>query len=102
MTAEFPPGSRTVPSAKSARLNLRVREEQKALLEEAAALSGRSLTDFVLASAQSAADDLLADRTRFVLAADQWDAFAAALERPARELPRIAALLSKPSVIEPA
>jgi len=87
--------------ARSSRLHFRVPEEQKALLEEAAALSGRSLTDFVLSSAQSAANDILADRTRFALPRDQWDAFAAALERPPRELPKIAALLSEPSILDP-
>jgi uncharacterized protein (DUF1778 family) len=87
--------------ARSSRLHFRVSEEQKALLEEAAALSGRSLTDFVLSSAQSAANDILADRTRFALPPDQWDAFAAALERPPRELPKIAALLSEPSILDP-
>lgn len=87
--------------ARSSRLHFRVPEEQKALLEEAAALSGRSLTDFVLSSAQSAANDILADRTRFALPRDQWDAFAAALERPPRDLPKIAALLSEPSILDP-
>jgi uncharacterized protein (DUF1778 family) len=85
--------------SKGARLNFRVREEQKAVLEEAAALSGRSLTEFVLASAQSAANDILADRSRFILPAEQWHAFVAALERPPRELPRIATLLASPSML---
>ena len=96
-TTAVPPSGRP---ARSSRLHFRVREEQKALLEEAAALSGRSLTEFVLTSAQSAANDILADRTRFVLPPEQWDAFAAALERPPRELPRIAALLSEPSILD--
>ncbi len=86
--------------AKSARLNFRVSQDQKDVLEEAAALSGRSLTEFVLASARSAASDILADRTRFVLTPEQWGAFADALARPPRELPKIAALLSSPSILD--
>jgi uncharacterized protein (DUF1778 family) len=97
-TTAVPPPARP---ARSSRLHFRVPEEQKALLEEAAALSGRSLTDFVLSSARSAANDILADRTRFTLPPDQWDAFAAALERPPRDLPKIAALLSEPSILDP-
>lgn len=93
--------SRSTRSSRSSRLNFRVRDEQKALLEEAAALSGRTLTEFVLSSAQSAANDILADRTRFALPTEQWDAFAAALERPPRELPKTAALLSEPSILDP-
>jgi len=77
-----------------------VPDEQKALLAEAAALSGRSLTEFVLSSARSAANDILADRTRFVLSAEEWDAFADALERPPSELPKLAALLSETSVLD--
>jgi uncharacterized protein (DUF1778 family) len=37
------------------RLEARVSAEQKALMERAAALEGRSLTDFVVGSAQAAA-----------------------------------------------
>ena len=100
MSTETAVAPRPARSARSSRLHFRVHDEEKALLEEAAALSGRSLTDFVLSSARSAANDILADRTRFVLSAEEWDAFAAALERPPRELPKIAALLSEPSVLD--
>lgn len=100
MTAETAATHPSTRSARTSRLNFRVPDEQKALLEEAAALSGRSLTDFVLSSARSAANQILAERTRFVLSPDEWDAFAAALERPPRELPRMAALLAEPSVLD--
>ena len=43
------------PRTKTARLEARVTSEQKALLQRAADLSGQSLTDFVVASAQEAA-----------------------------------------------
>lgn len=41
------------------RLEARISPEQKALLERAAALEGRSLTDFVVASAQAAAHETI-------------------------------------------
>jgi Protein of unknown function (DUF1778) len=40
--------------ARSQRLEARLSADQKALIEQAAALQGRSVTDFVLASAQDA------------------------------------------------
>ncbi len=48
--------SKTMPPAtKTARLETRVTAEQKALFQRAADLTGRSLTDFILTSAQEVA-----------------------------------------------
>lgn len=49
--------TRTAPRSprRAERLEARVSREQKKLLERAAALEGRSITDFVVASAQAAA-----------------------------------------------
>jgi uncharacterized protein (DUF1778 family) len=65
-------------AARSARLEARVTDEQKTLLQRAAALLGRSLSDFLVASAQDAATRVIqehemirltkADRTVFVSA----------------------------------
>lgn len=87
-------------AAKGARLDLRVSSEQKRLLEEAAAATDRTVTDFVLASAALAARDVMADRTRFALPPDRWAAFTAAMDREPRYLPRLAAFLSEPSVLD--
>jgi uncharacterized protein (DUF1778 family) len=43
-------------TAKRERLEARITPEQKALLQQAARLQGRRLTDFVVASAQAAAE----------------------------------------------
>ncbi len=86
--------------AKTARLDLRVSPEQKHLFEEAAAVTSRTVTEFVIQSASVAAHDVMADRTRFVLPPEQWSAFAAAIERKPRVLPRLAAFLAEPSVLE--
>jgi hypothetical protein len=42
----------------------------------------------------------LADRTRFVLDAEKWKAFLAALDATPRELPRLKRLFKEPSVFE--
>ena len=100
MTATALPASIQTRATKGARLDLRVSPEQKHLFEEAAAATQQTMTEFVVQSAEVAAHDVLADRTRFVLAPEQWAAFSSAIDRKPRVLPRLAAFLSTPSVLE--
>lgn len=46
-------------------------------------------------------DQDLADRVHFVLSAEQWTEFLAALEAPPREHPRLRRLLSEPTMFDP-
>ncbi len=85
---------------KTERLDLRVSPEQKRLLEEAATYMDRTVTDFVVQAASVAARDVMADRTRFVLPSDQWAAFSEAIDREPRYLPRLAAFLAEPTVLD--
>ncbi len=96
------PHAASVPAraAKRARLDLRVSAEQKRLFEEAASATDQTMTEFVVQSAEVAAQEVLADRTRFVLAPEEWEAFSAAVNRKPRVLPRLAAFLTAPSVLE--
>lgn len=80
------------------RWDFRVSPETDRLVRQAAESSERTLTDFVVESALLEAERLLADRTRFVLEADQWDAFVASLDRPPRANPKLAKLFAQPSV----
>jgi uncharacterized protein (DUF1778 family) len=61
---------------------------------------GESLTDFIIRSACSEAEHMLADQRRFLLDTDQWNAFVDALDRPAQVKPRLRRLLEEPSVLE--
>jgi uncharacterized protein (DUF1778 family) len=65
-------------------------------LQAAASAAHRSVSDFVMESALSRAEEALADRRIFGLDADKWAAFQAALDAPARSLPRLQALLDEP------
>ncbi len=88
----------TAPDAirrKQARLAVRLTPEQDALIRDAAAVSGQSLTDFVTAAAVTRAEDALADRRVFRLDDDAWAEFTAILDRPAQRLPELAALLQE-------
>jgi uncharacterized protein (DUF1778 family) len=67
---------------RSERLEARVTAEQKTLIEEAAALQGRSVTDFVLTSVHDAARRAIADHREMTLSIKDSHAFVAALTKP--------------------
>lgn len=83
-------------ATKTARRNLRVAPADDALIQQAAALAGESVSEFVVASARSRAEMLLADRRQFVLGDDAWAAFVAALDRPAQARSQVVDLLRRP------
>ena len=90
----------TTSTQRAARLTLRATLRQDRAIRQAAALAGKSVTDFVLDSAVAAAEAALADRRRFVLSPAAWDAFIAALEAPAKDRPRLQRLMQEPGVLE--
>jgi len=81
---------------KTARVQLRVAPTDDALFRQAAELSGESLTTFLLDSGRERAERVLADRTRFALAAKDWKRFSAALDKPAEVNAGVADLFSRP------
>lgn len=81
---------------KTARLNLRVAARDDNLFREAAALSDESISEFLVESGRERAERLLADRTEFVLDQASWDQLTAALDQPARALPQLKELFSRP------
>ncbi|MBI2170301.1 MAG: DUF1778 domain-containing protein [Actinobacteria bacterium] len=85
---------------KTERLGLRTTERQHALLQAASAAEGTSMTEFVLRHATRAAEELLADRRTFLLGDAQWEAFMAALARPAKERPALKKLLQAPTILD--
>src|ERR1035438_6893555 len=87
-------------NAKDRRINLRATSVQESLIRSAAERRGISLTDFVLESACTRAEETIADQVHFVLSEKQWKAFNDALERPARVRPRLLKLLTEPSILE--
>ncbi len=80
---------------KLARLAVRLTPDRDALIRDAAAASGQSLTDFVTAAAVVRAEDTLADRRIFRLDDAAWAEFAAILDRPAQRVPELAKLLDE-------
>jgi len=76
--------SQTIPVAtKTARLETRVTAEQKALFQRAADLAGRSLTDFILTSAQEVAARTVREHDVLTLSGQDRQLFVDALLQPA-------------------
>ena len=67
---------------KRERLEARVSPEQKALIERAAQLQGRSITDFLVASAQQEAERVIHEHEVLVLTPRDSVAFVQALLNP--------------------
>jgi uncharacterized protein (DUF1778 family) len=77
------------------KLDVRVSPTAKSKLQAAAAVTHRTVSDFVLESALSRAEETLADRRVFVLDDEKWEAFLAALDAPPRPMPRMRKLLEE-------
>jgi uncharacterized protein (DUF1778 family) len=80
--------------AKDTRWNLRVAADADEVVREAASLSCRNLTEFVQHAALQEAERILADRTRFTLDDEQWEAFTTLLDRDPQDNPGLAKLFS--------
>lgn len=87
---------------KSERIDIRTTPVAKRTLQEAATISSKTVSEFMLDSALTQAAEVLADRRLFLLDDEQWTAFMAALDAPAQPLPRLERLLKEPSILDAA
>jgi uncharacterized protein (DUF1778 family) len=85
----------TVDEAKTKNMSFRLLTADDALFREAAAIEDETVTDFLVESGRERAERLLADRTEFALGPAEWDAFTAALDRPAEVSPELRDLFSR-------
>lgn len=69
-------------TGKSERLEARISKEQKEIVQRAAELSGRSLTDFIIDSAMEAAERAIRTHQVLELTARSTAAFTASLANP--------------------
>jgi uncharacterized protein (DUF1778 family) len=56
-------------------LNLRIRPEERGLIDRAASITGKTRTDFVLEAARRAAEDALLERTVLNVSPEAYAAF---------------------------
>lgn len=90
------PSETPMTGSKTARRNLRVAPADDALIRQGAAVAGESVSEFLVVSARTRAEMLLADRREFVLNDEAWAVFNAALDRPAKVRPEVVELLGRP------
>lgn len=89
-----------IRSNRTEKLDLRLTSDAKRAIQAAASASHRSVSEFVLESALSKADEALADRRFFSLNAEQWKSFMTALDAPPQPAPRLGRLLQEPGFFD--
>jgi uncharacterized protein (DUF1778 family) len=89
----------TLTPPKSARIDVRASAPVKLLLQEAARVAHKNVSEFLLDAGVLAANQTLTDRTRFALPPDEWQAFQEALDRPVTHKARLEKLLSEPGLL---
>lgn len=90
----------TTQQSKTERIDVRASKVVKALLQNAAEASHKSVSEYLLEAGVTAAAQTLADRRQFVLDEAQWAAFQEALDRPVQSNPRLHKLLNEPGVLD--
>jgi len=78
---------------RTARFGFRVTRRQEVLIRRAAEATQKSVTEFVLNSACSAAENALLDQKLFFADDESWQAFVDTMERSAKNKPRLGELM---------
>jgi uncharacterized protein (DUF1778 family) len=89
-------------ATREATINLRAPSAQRALIDQAAQLTGKSRTDFMLEAACEKAQQVLLDRTVFALDATGFERFTALLDAPLDNQEALARLLNRRTAWEAA
>ena len=84
-------------AAKRETLNLRIRPEERGLIDRAARSLGKNRTDFVLDAARRAAEDALLDRTMLTVSPKAYAEFLARLDAPPKPNARLRRTMKTPA-----
>ena len=76
-------------------INLRMGTHTRQLIDDAAALLGKTRTEFMIDSARALAIDVLLDQRLFRLGSERYEAFVHALDNPPAPGPKLRALLRR-------
>lgn len=82
------------------RIDLRLSRSAKVMLQRAAAVRHKTVSEFVIECGLTAAAETLADRREFLLDEDRWQAFVAALDGSEKLRPNLEKLLGSKSIFE--
>jgi len=78
-------------------VNLRIREETRALIDRAARAQGRSRSDFMIEAARRAAEDAILDQTVIVTDRASYDRFVEMLDRAPQGNEKLRRLMRAPA-----
>jgi len=76
------PDTHVPRQSKRETLNLRIKPEERSLIDRAAKVCGKNRTDFVLEAARAAAEETLQDQTLITAGAQAYADFVARLDMP--------------------
>jgi uncharacterized protein (DUF1778 family) len=86
---------RSAASETKGSINLRIEAGTRQLIDDAAAVLGKTRTEFMVESARRQAIDVLLDQRLFVLDPERHDAFVHALDNPPAPGPKLRSLMSR-------
>lgn len=89
--------STSTQTARSARFGIRATPVQETILRQAAEASHKTLTDFILDSACSAAEQTLMDQRLFMVSEAQYQNLLELLDQPAGDNEGLERLFAKPA-----
>ena len=78
-------------------LNLRIKPEDRNLIDMAAKAQGKNRTDFILEAARNAAQEILLDRTIFLVSPEVYAEFVALLDAPPQPNERLLKTMQTPA-----
>jgi len=78
-------------------LNLRIKSEERSLIDHAAKVRGKNRTDFVLEAARAAAEEALLDQSIMAVDQEAYAAFLARLDMPAQPNERLRKTMRAPT-----
>jgi uncharacterized protein (DUF1778 family) len=82
-------------ASSSSSINLRIEPGTRHLIDDAAAILGKTRTDFMIESARRWAIDVLLDQKLFALDSQRYDAFVHLLDNPPAPGPKLQSLLRR-------
>jgi uncharacterized protein (DUF1778 family) len=97
-TAKTTSSRRQTSAVRSGRLGLRTTPIQAALIQRAAEVTQKSITEFVLSSACEKAEQTLLDQRLFLIDEETWKLFERIVERPAQLKMGLKALFEEPAI----
>lgn len=79
------------------RIDIRVDEEKKNVIAQAAEMAGQTITQYVMSLVWPDAERRVAENNRVLLSQRDWQAFAERLDAAPKKLPELKALLNRES-----